>query len=257
MSGGGGGRSQTTETQPWKQLRPYLGRGFHEALVNVLERPLEFFPGSTVTPFAPETQAGLLGMTNRAAMGSALNPAAQGQIMDTLSGDYFGGGEAFEAAKDAITSSVVPGVDSTFGLGRRFGSPLHAQAIGRGVSRGLAPYLESERGRMMQASAMAPTLAREDYYDLDRLMGVGARREDLYSRELADQMARWDFAQQEPGTRIANYMNLLQSGSPYTTTRTSGGGGGKGAGQTALGVLGGAASVAGLGGPGGFGIWGG
>ena len=254
MSSGPG--SQKTETKPWKGLRPYLSTGFQYALRDILQRPLEFFPGSTVTPFSPETELGLGGITNRAAMGSSLNPAAQGQVMDTLGGEYFAQGGAFDAAKDAIASSVIPGVDSTFGAGRRFGSPLHAEAISRGVSRGLSPYLDAERGRMMQASALAPQLAREDYFDMDRLLGVGAQREDLYSRELADQMARWDFAQQEPAQRIGTYMSMLQGGSPYGTTKTSGGGGGKGPGQIGLGALGGAATIAGMGGPGGFGWWG-
>ena len=253
---GKGSSDTTTSTSPWSGLQPYLSTGFEAAFNDVLNNPLEFFPNSTVTPFSPETEYGLGAMTNRAAMGSPLNPAAQGQVMDTLSGKYLTGGEGYDAYLDSVMSDVRPQVDSQFAAGGRTGSGMHSESLGRGLGRGMAPLYNAERGRMMQASGMAPQLAREDYYDIDRLMGVGAKREDLYSRELGDQMARWDFAQNEPGNRISQYMGLLQGGAPYSTSTTKGGGGGKSGGQTALGALGGATSIAGLGGPGGFNWWG-
>lgn len=253
---GKGSSDTTTSTSPWSGLQPYLSTGFEAALGDVLNNPLEFFPNSTVTPFSQETEYGLGAMTNRAGQGSPLNPAAQGQVMDTMSGKYLTGGEGYDAYLDSVMSDVRPQVDSQFAAGGRTGSGMHSESLGRGLGRGMAPLYNAERGRMMQASAMAPQLAREDYYDIDRLMGVGAKREDLYSRQLGDQMARWDFSQQEPGARIGQYMGLLQSGLPFGTQKTSGGGGGKGAAETGLGVAGAGASLAGMGGPGGFGWWG-
>jgi hypothetical protein len=232
------GGSQEVSNDPWAGVQPYLTHGFQYALRDVLDRPLEFFPNSTVTPFSPETQYGLGATTSRALGGSPLNPAAQGQIMDTLGGNYLAGGEGYDAYLDSVLSSVRPNVESQFAASGRSGSPLMGEALGRGIGRGMAPLYNAERSRMMQASAMAPQLAREDYYDIDRLMGVGAKREDLYSRELADQMGRWDFAQQEPGARTGQYMNLLQGGLPFGTQRTSGGGKGSTLGMGLGGALG-------------------
>lgn len=252
---GGGSQNQEVSSDPWGGVQPYLSELFRYGQRDVLERPLEFYPESTVVPFAPETEYGLGATTNRAAMGSALNPAAQGQVMDTLGGKYMAGGEGYDAYLDSLMSSVRPAVDSQFAAAGRTGGALRSEALGRGIGRGMAPLYDAERSRMMQASSLAPQLAREDYYDIDRLGGVGARREDLYGRQLGDQMQRWNFAQSEPFGRLSRYSTLLQGGLPFGTQETSGGSG-KGAGQTAMGGLGAASSIAGMGGPGGFGMWG-
>ena len=201
---------QTSQANaPWGPIQEPLLRGVQQAESQVLNQPLEFFPGDTFTPFSPETALSLAAATGRAFQGNPLNQSAQQQTMDTLEGGYLGQGPGWDRITDAVTSSVLPGVDSQFGVSGRFGSPLHAEAVARGTSRGLAPFLDAERNRMMGASALAPQLAREDYYDIDRLGGVGMRQEDLYSRALQDQIARWDFAQNEPYSRISRYMNLI------------------------------------------------
>lgn len=209
-------KSNDVDTDPWSGVQPYLTRLFREGQENVLDRPLEFFPGSTAVPFSPETEFSLGAQTGRSVFGNPLNPAAQQQVGNTIAGDYFGQGAGFDAAKDAVTSSVMPAVDSQFGRGGRFGGPLQAEALGRGVSRGLAPYLDAERNRMMEASAMAPDLAREDYFDIGQLGQVGAQREDLYGRTLQDQVDRWNFGQQEPFNRISNFSSLIQPGLSFS-----------------------------------------
>ena len=57
-------------------------------------------------------------MTNRAMQGSELNPAAQGQVMDTLGGKYLAGGEGYDwfyASDDdraaGIRSSITDGLN--------------------------------------------------------------------------------------------------------------------------------------------------
>lgn len=212
--------SQTSQssTKPWSGVRGPLKRGIRQAESQVLNQPLEFFPNETFTPFAPETELALAAQTGRALFGNPLNPMAQGQVGDTLAGSYLGQGPGWDQITDAVTSAVIPAADSAFGAGRRFGSPLHAEAVARGTSRGLAPFLDAERGRMMQASAMAPSLAREDYYDMDRLGTVGARQEDLYGRALQSQVDRFTFDQDEPYTRISRFMNLIQPGLGFSTT---------------------------------------
>lgn len=92
---------------------------------------------------------------------------------------------------------------------------------------------------MEGAAARAPGLAREDYYDIDRLRGVGGVREAQAGEYLADSMARWGFAQEEPGRRAQSYISAI-SGFPTpmsSTTRTSGGGG-KGMDALGLGLQG-------------------
>lgn len=242
--GGGGDEQQissgTSTSEPWEAQQPFLEQGFRRSLRDVLRSPDQYFPGDTFVPFSPETEFGIAAQTGRALGGNPLNPMSQQQAMATMGGGYLGQGPAWDAMTDAVTSAVVPQVDSEFGAGRRFGSPLHAEAVSRGVSRGLAPVLDAERDRMLQATALAPSLANQDYHDIQQLMGAGAMREDLFGRQLQDQINRWNFAMQEPEQRIANYMSLIRGGFGGTTENTQmvegGGGGGPGMAQAGVGA---------------------
>ena len=102
---------------------------------------------------------------------------------------------------------------------------MQAEALGRGVSRGMAPYLFGEYGRergiQETAAARAPGLAREDYYDIGQLGQVGAAREAKAEEGLAEQIARFNFGQQEPTNRVAQFTNLIQGNYGGTSTGSS------------------------------------
>ena len=56
----GGQTQQSVQTnEPWKAQIPYLKTGFARAQTDVLDRPLSYFPESTVVPFSPETETAL------------------------------------------------------------------------------------------------------------------------------------------------------------------------------------------------------
>ena len=259
---GGGGEKQETVSDPWEGVQPYLSRGYQSAYGDILQRPTEFFPGQTYVGYSPETEQALTAQTARA-QDNPLLGLGQQQAAATLGGEYLGANPYLDQLQESVMSSVMPGVDSQFGMASgRFGSPAHAEAMGRGVSRGMAPYLfgeyGNERARQMQASAMSPSLAAADYGDIAQLGQVGAARENLDRLALQDEMNRFNFAQQEPLLRTQQYMQALSGSAPLiggagTTTAQGGGGGGFSAG----GALGGAASGAAMGtmlGPMGMGI---
>ncbi|KKK78557.1 hypothetical protein LCGC14_2842380 [marine sediment metagenome] len=247
--GGGGGSSGGTQTQiqePWAEQKPFLKTGFKRAQGDVLNRPLEFFPGSTVVPYSPETEVALGAQTGRAITGSPLLSGAQDYTGDVLGGSFFDTptirgdrldpttNPFFSGVSDAVLSQVQPQVASQFArAGRTGGSPLAQEALGRGVSRGLAPYLFQEYGRerglqesafgrergfQESAAARAPGLAREDYADIGKLRDVGQAREELSSANLAEDMARHAFGQAEPGQRLEDYMRLITGSFGGTTT---------------------------------------
>ena len=82
----------TTQIQePWEQQKPFLEKGFARAEADVFNRPLEFFPSSTVTPYSPETEFALGAQTSRAMQGSPLIRGAQNEIGRLLSGSYLPG----------------------------------------------------------------------------------------------------------------------------------------------------------------------
>ena len=232
MSSGGGG-TQVQTTDPWKGQQPYLAAGFQGAQEGILNQP-----GQGVVPFSPETQYSLYGTAQRALQGSPLVGMGQQQIAQTLGGDYMAGGPGFDAYADAAWNAVRPGVDTGFAAGGRYGSGAHAEQLGKGFGRAMAPLYESERGRQMQAAFGAPSMAMADYQDLGMLGGVGAAREQQAGR-YAD----------EPYTRLQRYMGLVGGGGYGGTTTTTGQGG-----SPMMGALGGAATGASMGSM--FGPWG-
>ena len=123
MSGGGGSDKQETQTEPWRGLQPYLSRGYQEAEQQILDRPLEFFPGQTFVGFSPESEAALGGMTQRALQGSPLVDMAQGRgfgmigapgteaLTRTAMGAYTGAENPYlDALTESISSRVLPQV---------------------------------------------------------------------------------------------------------------------------------------------------
>lgn len=223
----GGGTTQSTSTSaPWDAQQPYLETGFQQAQSDVLNRPLEYFPESTVVPFAPETTAALGAQTNRAMQGSPLLGQAQGYTSDVMGGNYLDpmNNPYFSDTMDSIMSSVRPGIDSQFAGAGRQGSGLHAESLGTGLARGAAPYLsnlyQQERGYQENAANRAPGLAREDYFDIGQLANVGAQREAKAQEGMQDSVSRWNFGQSEPTNRLAQYMNLIQGNYGGTSTGT-------------------------------------
>ena len=220
--------TSATNTDPWSAQQPFLKTGFARAKTDVLDRPLSYFPESTVVPFSPESEVALAGQAGRAISGSPLLSGAQDYTGDVLSGKFTdpSSNPFLSGVSDAVLSEVQPRVASTFSrAGRTGGSPLQAEALGRGVSRGMAPYLFGEYGRergiQEAAAARAPALAREDYYDIGQLGQVGAAREAKAEEGLAEQIARFNFGQQEPTNRIAQFTNLIQGNYGGTSTGSS------------------------------------
>ncbi len=107
-SSGGGGTTTTTvqNNDPWSGQQPYLSTGFQRAETDVLNRPLEYYPGSTVVPFSAETQTALAGTTERALGGAPIVGQGAQQISDTLRGDYLRGGNPAYAGM--VERSVSP-----------------------------------------------------------------------------------------------------------------------------------------------------
>ncbi len=204
--------STETESDPWEGLQPYLQTGFARLQSDVLGRPQ--FVG-----FDPAQEQAMQMREARATGGNPLLPLAQQQTAATLGGEYLGANPYLEQLQDSVMSTVMPQVDSQFGMASgRFGSPAHAEALGRGVSRGMSPYLfgeyGDERSRMMQASQMAAPLGREDYYDMMQLGEVGGMRRALEQERIT-----------EPGRRVQQYLAALSGTAPLlagtgTTTTT-------------------------------------
>jgi hypothetical protein len=209
MSSGGGGTTQTIQqADPWSGAQPYLKDIMGQAQnAYIQSQGNTYYPGSTVVPFSPETEAGLGAITNRATQGSPLNAAAQGQIQSTINGDYLD--PTNNPAYGGLMQDVRNQVNSQFGTAGRTGSGAHTGVMTRGMMDAGGRLYEQERKNQLNATTIAPTLAATDYNDASALLGVGAQREGLGQQYVDDQLARYNYAQQQPWMNLNNYSGAV------------------------------------------------
>jgi hypothetical protein len=231
-SGGGGGGATSTQTvtksDPWEGQQPYLQDVFANARNQYKTR--NYFPGSTVTPFATETEQALAMQADRARSGSPLMAAGNRLLTDTMEGDYLNSNPYIDTAVNRALGKVRGSLDSQFAKGGRYGSGLHqtalAGAYGDTAASMYGQNYESERDRQTQGMLFAPQMANQDYVDAQQLASVGSAREGMAQANLNDQLNRWNFDQNKQDDALARYSQLIQgnygqSGSSTSTSPTN------------------------------------
>lgn len=249
--------TQTTieKSEPWAQQIPYLvgdpKKGipglFPEA--NRLYRsagPL-YYQGQTVADVSPERAAALAAQAARAQGGSPLTAAGAAELGKTLGGAYLNANPYLQSAIDAASrgvtrnyqDAVAPGIDSAFSLAGRYGSGAHVAAHDA-AEKNLAAQLgdlagnlgyqgyAAERANMLNALSAVPAYAQADYGDIAQLSDVGRQREAMAQALINDQVARWNFEQQMPADKLAQYAQLIRGdfgGTQSTTAPYSSGAG--------------------------------
>jgi hypothetical protein len=240
-SSGGGTQTTVQKSDPWAGQQPFLQQVYGLAQGAYGSTPMNYFPGQTYANLAPETEQALRMQAQRAQQGSPLTGAAQGELTKTLSGGYLDptGNPAFQKAAGDIQSRI----GGMFSSAGRYGSGAMANQANEALSNLAAQTYQGERDNMMKAGLLAPQIAQQDYFDASKLAEVGGVREDFAQQGINEQMARHQYNQMEPWTRLQLYNNLIQGnvgGQSESTTslpRRS-----LGAGD----VLGGAAGLAGI-----------
>ena len=243
MSKGGGStdviqRTTTTDPSPFSQR--FLEPGYQQAQQDILNRPTTYFPGSTVVACAPETAGSLNLTTTRALGGSPLRQAGLNQAFQTLRGDFVGQeNPAYQAMVDRSVRPLtqqferdVGGIRGAASRAGRGGSNIatqraladaneaYLQSVGDVGAQLAYPDYQAERAYQQQMVGAAPSLAATDYDDLVRLGAVGAAREGQLGAQLAEDVARFEFAQREPGQRVTQYLAAVGGGGGGTTQRS-------------------------------------
>jgi len=237
MSSGGGDQTTTQRTEPYAPAEPFLQDILGEAQ-NIYRSGVgrEFYPGSTVVPFADQTQQAL-NLGQAAALEQAAPSALQQQAATTFGNFASGAGQNqyLDDIRSGITSDVMGNIATQFGgMGRTGTSPMAQQAAARGITQAYAPIAanlsQQERSRQLAAAGqLSPLQAQMDarrFGGIGNLAGVGASYEDLAKRQLQDQMARFQFGQQAPMSQLQNYAGLvtpIASGFPASTGTEPGG----------------------------------
>ena len=205
--------------------------------------------GSPVTNAAQDYAAKTLSTAPTSQFGTASNPYASGAnpyggasnpyldatfskaadtVQQRLGTQFAGSGRNIEASRavnaDELNNLATGIYGGAYENERNRQLAYGQQQLGIGASG-----YESERDRMAQdlnnqatrqygVASMAPSLAAQDYVDLQALQGVGGQVEDLTGRLMEDQAARWDFSQNAPQINLDNYIARITGGYPGGTT---------------------------------------
>lgn len=247
---GGGGQSTSTSTQkaqtgPPEFIEGYLQTGINNLvnLYNANPNAPAYFPGSTVAPFSSTTEQALKALEARGAGGSPLTGAAQTQLTDTISGKYLDPttNPQFKAALEAshapyvdqFMGTVIPGITSAFEGSGRTGSPAHQMAVDRAVTglnrtisdadaKAGSEYFTTARGQQLAASGMAPTLANQDYIDINQMGTAGQARDNQAQANIDADVARYNYEQNAQWDYINRYLASLNGGYPGGTSSSTG-----------------------------------
>ena len=234
---------QVTTSQIDPALRPFLTQGLERARELFLTGPQPtFFPGQTyVAPSAQTEQA----LAQQEALATAAQPTLQqaqqayqaslGQIGQTAAGGFLQGNPYQQAMLAAATrpltqqfgEQVLPGVASLYSRAGRYGSGAMERALGgatEAYGRALGDVSANivgqdyarERGLQQQAqmgqaalAQAAPAFYQQQFLPSQTLAQVGAAREAIAAQPLQEQMARFQFGQQQPIQSLMSYLSSV------------------------------------------------
>jgi hypothetical protein len=169
----------------------------------------------------------MYGITQRATQGSPLIGASSDYIQKQIAGDFDN-----PYLADAIRlaqSEQIPGLGYMANASGSFGNSGINQAAVQNMGN-IATDMRfnaynADRQRQMEAAQYAPTLANQDYQDMQMLMGVGDARR-AYQQQIYDaQRGEWEAANQWPYTQLDWLTNQIRGvgyGSGAGTTTTTG-----------------------------------
>ena len=215
-SGGGGGTTTSTTTQtnePPAYAKPNLEYAAAEAR-RFYDDPFyqQGWTGDTFVDYSPQSTEALQLQEARARGGSDLTRAAQAQNLSTIQGNYLDPATnpflgqnidfANQRVTDAYRTATAPAISGNFAKSGRYGSGFQRgamsdaqQNLGQQLSQNAVDMSDAnfqrERQNQLSATQLAPTLAQQDYTDIQALSDVGTAYEDKSQAALQDEINRF------------------------------------------------------------------
>ena len=239
---GGEPEPQKTTTGIDPSMRPYVEKGLSEAQKLYETYTPQYYGGQTYVSPSAQTESALTMAEQQARAGSPLINQALAQQQGAVSGQYLGANPYLQAAlkpgQEAATQAyqqAISGTRSQAAGAGRYGSGAQTQLEGLSQQNlanalanqaGQAAYQNyaSERGLQEQAARNAPTMAQAAYQPINQLLQTGQAREDYSQKALQAELDRFNFQQNLPYQRLAQFTSTV-AGQPLTTTSTTSGGG--------------------------------
>lgn len=195
------------------------------------EDPRQYYQGSTVVGFDPATEQALSLLQTRGMQSTPITQSSEEALQRQLQPLDEG---QFTDLVNAQLRQRIPQVQSQFARAGTARGGLAQQAIGREVAQATTQALAQDRARQLQALGMAPTISNLRLNEIQGLSGVGATREELAGRQLAEDIARQRFEEEERRNALNEYLSRVQgvnlgqtttstqTGSPLTRNRSAG-----------------------------------
>ena len=171
------------------------------------------------------TQGGLTGLLNASASPTyaADSAGALNSIGATAAGANLNGQDPyFRANLDKSLNDAATGVNAAFGANGRFGSGGQVEQLGSTLGHlsdqaYSTNYAQSKQDQM-SAAGMLPQLYQGMLAPSQTRLGVGAAQDANAQATLTDQNRITDLKSNAPYQHIANYLGLLNSGNPNSST---------------------------------------
>lgn len=220
MDGGSSNQRQTVNSSPWKGQVPYLDKLFKRAENLYQSGPIQYYPGETVAPLSPGQTGALDAIQQRGMSGSPLNKASSGYLQDVLSGKYLNADNPYF---QTVANRARSAADSTYAGAGRYGSASHDTAVADSVGALAYQDYQNQLGRMDNAAALAPTVAGQDFVDLNAALGAGNQYQQQLQNMINADMEKYNFQQQAPYANLQAFQDFIQGnygGSTQTISPT-------------------------------------
>jgi hypothetical protein len=229
MSSDGGRREQVvntvSNTDPPEYAKPYLTSLLERADAEYGSNRPNYFPNSTVVPFAPQSELALRMTEQEALAGSPITTNAQDLANRTIMGDFvMASNPYFQNAYQAAANPVIQNINSQFSKAGRLGSGANADVLSRSLAdlSGSMAYknFSDERARQMATAGAAQGFRDMSFADPSRLAQVGAAREQMSQAQLQDEINRFNFDQNVERQKLQDYAALVRGGTLGGTSTT-------------------------------------
>lgn len=232
MGGGGigGGSKSKSEVDAYGPAKPFIDQILQQGQNNFQAGyGTQYYPGQNYVGPSQDTLAAQAMTRNRALSPSGLLGAAEGNLTDTLNGNYLSAGNPyFSQMAGRVADEVMPNLQGMFGGMGRAGSATNAEAMAQGLgdSIGALAYQNygDERNRQMQGLGLAPSIEQAGYMPAQMLGGLGQQIEGYQGRRLAGDMERFNFQENAPWSLLERYQGVVSPFSGLGVTSQSSGG---------------------------------
>lgn len=205
MDSGSKTTKQTVNSAPWVNQQPYINLLFSRANNLFEQQPLQQYQGATRAGFNPMQTNALNGIVNRGMAGSPLNQAASDEIQKSLSGQYL---TEDAPGFQAVANRAREAADATYSGAGRYGSGYHDRAVADSVGNLAFQNYQAERDRMGNYAALAPTIAGQDFVDLDAALRAGGLYQNEAQAGLDAARARFMEQQELPWENLRRFQDF-------------------------------------------------